>query len=126
MSQTRWPNKPRGACKQLICYLIDSARWYREEGHDVQRTDPSGIASVSAALGARATAVEQVREVIIMDANGDPLYPLTRHGKPQSQRLRPVLFHCATGPSGCAGLFISEPLTTRSEGPPRHHPVPQA
>ena len=97
--------------------LIDSARWYRDESHEVPAAGPNGVTSISAALGARAAAVKQVREVIIMDANGDPLFR-SRGTANLNHNASDRSYFIAQRDHPDAGLFISEPLTTRSEGRP--------
>ena len=109
--QTAW------SLQAVDLLLIDSARWYREEGHDAHRADSSGAASISAALGARATAVKQVREVIIMDAHGDALFR-SRGTANLNHNAADRSYFIAQRDNPDAGLFISEPLTTRSEGRP--------
>jgi PAS domain S-box-containing protein len=89
--------------------LLDTARWYHSESSSIPPED------LDAALAARTSAVKQVREVIIMDARGNVLHrsrgsALTNHNVSDrsyfiAQRDKPGL-----------GMFISEPLITRSEG----------
>jgi len=108
--QTAW------SLQAVDLLLIDSARWYRDESHDVPAAGFSGVTSVSAALGARAAAVKQVREVIIMDAHGDAVY--RSRGIANLHNAADRSYFIAQRDSPDAGLFISEPLTTRSEGRP--------
>ena len=108
--QTAW------SLQAVDLLLIDSARWYRDESHDVPVAGPNGV-SVSAALGARATAVKQVREVIIMDAHGDALFR-SRGTASLNHNASDRSYFIAQRDNPDAGLFISEPLTTRSEGRP--------
>jgi len=89
--------------------LLDTARWYRSESASLS---PAGL---TAALAARTAGVPQVRQVTIMDAEGNALY-----------RSRPIIapniniadrsYFIAQRDHPDAGLFMSEPLTTRSEG----------
>ncbi len=104
--QTAW------SLQAVDLLLIDSARWYRDESHGPDRTATSGA---SPALSARAAAVKQVREVIIMDAQGDPLYR-SRESTNHNAADRSYFIAQRDHPGG--GLYISEPLTTRSEGRP--------
>jgi signal transduction histidine kinase/CheY-like chemotaxis protein len=89
--------------------LIDTARWYRDESHGTPPQSPD------VALGARVAAVKQVREVIIMDSHGDPLYR-SRGSANMSHNAADRSYFIAQRDDPGAGLFISEPLTTRSEG----------
>ena len=100
--QTAW------SLQAVDLLLIDTARWYRDENHGIP---PQGI---EAALGARAAAVKQVREVIIMDTHGDPLY--RSRDAIISHNAADRSYFIAQRDHPGAGLFISEPLTTRSEG----------
>ena len=106
--QTAW------SLQAVDLLLIDSARWYRDERHE---PGPTAAAGASAALGARAAAVKQVREIIIMDARGDPLYR-SRESANGSHNTADRSYFIAQRDNPGTGLFISEPLTTRSEGRP--------
>jgi PAS domain S-box-containing protein len=89
--------------------LVDTARWYRSESH---KGSPADLA---AGLAARTSAVPQVREVIIMDAHGDPLVRSRGFSIPNHNAADRSYF-IAQRDNPAAGMFISEPLTTRSEG----------
>jgi PAS domain S-box-containing protein len=89
--------------------LQDTMRWYRSETSGMSRE------AIEAALAARTSAVKQVRQVVIMDAAGNQLYrsrgfSLPNH--PASDRS----YFIAQRDNPNRGLFISELLTTRSEG----------
>ena len=101
--QTAW------SLEAVDLLLLDTARWYR---HREQGIPPEGL---DAALAARATGVQPVREVTIMDARGQPAVSIAGIFHSQPQRRRPFLFHCAEGRPE-PGIIMSEPLTTRSEG----------
>jgi signal transduction histidine kinase/ActR/RegA family two-component response regulator len=89
--------------------LLDTARWYGSESSDMPRQ------SINAALAARAAPVQQVREVVIMDAQGDQLYR-SRAFSQQNHNAADRSYFIAQRDNPKAGLFMSEPLITRSEG----------
>jgi signal transduction histidine kinase/ActR/RegA family two-component response regulator len=89
--------------------LLDTARWYRSESLDMPRD------GINAALAARAAPVQQVRQVVIMDAQGNQLYR-SRAFSLQSHNASDRSYFIAQRDDPNAGLFMSEPLTTRSEG----------
>ena len=89
--------------------LMDTARWYRSESRALP---PDRI---DAALAARAAAVQQVRQVTIMDARGNQLY--RSRGFPVANiNVSDRSYFIAQRDNPGVGLFMSEPLTTRSEG----------
>jgi PAS domain S-box-containing protein len=89
--------------------LLDTARWYRSESQSIPPAD------IDAALAARVSAVQQVRSVVLIDAQGRTLH-----------RSRPIVapsftaadrsYFIAQRDNPALGMFISEPLTTRTEG----------
>jgi len=89
--------------------LLDTARWYRSASRDLPPE------SFNQALAIRAAGVPQVRRVVIIDAHGDQLYA-------SRDLTRPILnvadrsYFLAQRDHPDAGLFMSEPLVTRSEG----------
>jgi len=89
--------------------LADTARWYRGEGQKIPAAD------LNAALAARTSAVPQVREVIIMDAEGNQRYRSRAFATPNHNASDRSYFIAQRDHPGL-GMFISEPLTTRSEG----------
>ncbi len=89
--------------------LLDTARWYRSESSDMPRE------RINAALAARAAPVPQVRQVVIMDAEGNQLYR-SRAFSLQNHNAADRSYFTAQRDNPNAGLFMSEPLTTRSEG----------
>ncbi len=89
--------------------LLDTARWYRSETSDMPRE------SINAALAARAAPVQQVRQVVIMDAQGNQLYR-SRSFSLQNHNAGDRSYFIAQRDNPKGGLFMSEPLTTRSEG----------
>jgi PAS domain S-box-containing protein len=89
--------------------LIDTARWYRTESRQIPRGE------LNAALAARAAGVQPVRQVSIMDAQGNQLYRSRGFDTP----LRNVAdrsYFTAQRDDPHRGVFMSELLTTRSEG----------
>ena len=88
--------------------LEDTARWYRTDG---LKSTPAHIDEV---LGNRASGVRQIRQLTITDAQGIQRY---RPGIPSSYHLdvsdRP--YFIAQRDRTLAGVFMSEPLITRSE-----------
>jgi len=89
--------------------LADTARWYRSESQKIPAED------LNAALAARTSAVPQVREVIIMDAEGNQRYRSRGFSTPNHNASDRSYFIAQRDDPG-AGMFISEPLITRSEG----------
>jgi PAS domain S-box-containing protein len=101
--QTAW------ALQAVDLLLLDTARWYRN--------DSGGIAPerLNSVLENRTAGVQQVRRVMIIDALGNqrygssgptsPLYNVSDRSYFIAQRDRTV-----------TGLFMSEPVVTRSEG----------
>ena len=89
--------------------LLDTARWYRSESLGIP---PERIDAV---LENRTAGLQQVRQVAIVDAQGNPRYgsrgiPSPRHNV--SDRS----YFIAQRDGTAAGLFMSELLITRSEG----------
>jgi signal transduction histidine kinase len=89
--------------------LLDTARWYRSESSDLPRE------SIDDALAARAAPVQQVRQVVIMDAQGNQLYR-SRTFSQQNHNAADRSYFAVQRDNHDAGLFMSELLTTRSEG----------
>jgi len=89
--------------------LIDTARWYRTESKQIP---PDGL---DAALAARAAGVQPVRQVTIMDAQGDQLYR-SRGFSIANHNVADRSYFIAQRDVPDQGLFMSELLTTRSEG----------
>jgi signal transduction histidine kinase/ActR/RegA family two-component response regulator len=89
--------------------LTDTARWYRSESQKIRPED------LNAALAARTSAIQQVREVTIMDAQGNQLYRSRGFSTPNHNASDRSYFIAQRDHPG-QGMFISEPLTTRSEG----------
>ncbi len=89
--------------------LLDTARWYGTESRQIPRQ------GLDAALAARAAGVPPVREVTIMDAQGNQLYRSRGFSIPNHNAADRSYF-IAQRDDPNRGLYMSEPLTTRSEG----------
>jgi len=89
--------------------LLDTARWFRAEGARLSRE------SIVAGLAARTAAVPQIRQVTIMDAEGNPVYRSREVSAPNHNVADRSYFRVQRDDPK-AGLFISELLTTRTEG----------
>jgi PAS domain S-box-containing protein len=101
--QTAW------SLQTVDLLLIDTARWYRSESSSIRAED------LDAALAARTSAVQQVREVIIIDANGNPVHRSRSLSGP-NHNVSDRSYFIAQRDNPQLGMFISEPLITRSEG----------
>lgn len=101
--QTAW------SLEAVDLLLLDTARWYRTEGQGIP---PEARA---AALAARASGVQPVREVTIMDAEGNQLYRSRGVSTPNHNAADRSYF-IAQRDDANRGMFMSEPLITRSEG----------
>jgi PAS domain S-box-containing protein len=103
--QTAW------ALQAVDLLLLDTARWYRSESGGIP---PERL---SADLDNRTAGVQQVRQVTIFDAQGNRRYASRGAASPGlnvSDRSYFIAQRDGTG----AGLFMSEPLVTRTEGRP--------
>jgi signal transduction histidine kinase/ActR/RegA family two-component response regulator len=101
--QTAW------SLEAVDLLLLDAARWYRTESQSIPE------AARDAALAARATGVQPVRQVTIMDAQGNQLYRSRGFSIPNHNAADRSYF-IAQRDDPHRGMFMSEPLTTRSEG----------
>jgi len=89
--------------------LLDTARWY---GSERQAIPPDRLA---AALADRSAGVHQVRLVTIVDSQGNQLY--RSHGSaPTNLNVSDRSYFIAQRDGTAQGMFLSEPLVTRSEG----------
>jgi PAS domain S-box-containing protein len=101
--QTAW------SLEAVDLLLIDTARWYRTDGKSIP---PEGR---DAALAARAAGVPPVRQVTIVGADGEPLFRSRIFNIPRYNVADRAYFSVhKQNPN--RGLFVSELLTTRSEG----------
>jgi len=101
--QTAW------ALQAVDLLLLDTARWYR--------SDSGGIPPerVNAVLENRTAGVQQVRKVMIVDAQGNQRYGSGGFTFP-SYNVSDRSYFIAQRDGAAAGLFMSEPIVTRSEG----------
>jgi PAS domain S-box-containing protein len=91
--------------------LLDTARWYRS---DAQGIPPERL---DAALAIRTAGLQQVRQVMIIDAQGNQRYRSRALSTP-NLNISDRSYFTAQRNSAGIGLFMSEPLVTRSEGRP--------
>jgi PAS domain S-box-containing protein len=89
--------------------LLDTARWYASDGREML---PDRVA---AALAIRTAGVQQVRHVTIVDSQGSALYR-TRGFSTPDLNLSDRSYFLAQRDGTAQGMFMSEPLMTRSEG----------
>jgi PAS domain S-box-containing protein len=89
--------------------LLDTARWYRSNSHEIP---PERLNSV---LEDRTAGVQQVRQVMIVDAQGNQRYG-SRGSAPPTHNVSDRSYFIAQRDGTATGLFMSEPLVTRSEG----------
>jgi PAS domain S-box-containing protein len=101
--QTAW------SLQAVDLLLLDTARWYRTESPLIPQDRRN------AALAARTAGVLPVREVAIMDANGNELYRSRRLSDPY-RNIADRSYFMVQRDDPNRGLYISELLTTRSEG----------
>jgi PAS domain S-box-containing protein len=101
--QTAW------ALQAVDLLLLDTARWYR--------SDSGGLPPerVNAVLENRTAGVQQVRKVMIVDAQGNQRYGSGGFTFP-SYNVSDRSYFIAQRDGTAAGLFMSEPLVTRLEG----------
>src|SRR6202453_3220880 len=89
--------------------LVDTARWYLADSRNIPEDGRD------AALAARAAGVQPVRQVTIMDAQGNQLYRSRGFSIP-NHNVADRSYFIAQRDDPNRGMFMSEPLTTRSEG----------
>jgi PAS domain S-box-containing protein len=101
--QTAW------ALQAVDLLLRDTARWYRNDSGEIP---PERL---SAVLENRTAGVPQVHEVMIVDAEGNQRYGSRGSAFPR-HNVSDRSYFIAQRDGAAAGLFMSEPLVTRSEG----------
>ena len=89
--------------------LRDTARWYRVDSQEVPAERLNEI------LANRSAGVPQVRQVMIVDAQGNQRFG-SRQSAPPIHNVSDRSYFIAQRDGTATGLFISEPLVTRSEG----------
>jgi PAS domain S-box-containing protein len=101
--QTSW------TLRAVDLLLLDTARWYRAVRRDLppDRLDQ--------ALANRSAGIPQVRRVVIIDAQGNQRYG-SRDLPAPSPNVSDRSYFTAQRDGSGAGLFMSEPLVTRTEG----------
>jgi PAS domain S-box-containing protein len=89
--------------------LLDTARWYRDDAHEIPDSNLDSV------LAARTVVARQVRLVTITDAQGIQRHRSEGHSPPNLDVSdRPYFIAQRDHPD--TGLFISQPLMTRSTG----------
>lgn len=101
--QTAW------TLRAVDLLLLDTARWYESEAREMSH------GAVDAALGARTAGVPPVRQVIIVDADGRQLHRSSALAAPLLD-VSDRSYFIAQRDGAAGGLFVSEPLITRTEG----------
>ena len=101
--QTAW------SLQAVDLLLADTARWYSTESQGIPEDGRD------AALAARAAGVQPVRQITIMDAQGNQLYRSRGFSIP-NHNVADRSYFIAQRDDPNRGMFMSEPLTTRSEG----------
>jgi PAS domain S-box-containing protein len=89
--------------------LLDTAQWYRSE----RQGDPPD--RLNEVLANRIAGIPQVHQMMIVDAQGKPRYSSLKAALPTHNVADRSYFIAQRDGKG-AGLFMSEPLVTRSEG----------
>jgi PAS domain S-box-containing protein len=97
------------ALQAIDLLLIDTARWYRSNGVGMP---PERINDV---LTDRAASVQQVRQVMIIDAQGNQRFG-SRGSASQDRNVSDRSYFIAQRDGLATGLYMSEPIVTRSEG----------
>ncbi|MGO8973612.1 MAG: ATP-binding protein [Steroidobacteraceae bacterium] len=101
--QTAW------SLQSVDLLLLDTARWYHSDSQSI----PPG--HIGAVLEARTPKMRIVRQVMIIDAQGNQRYG-SLGSAPPTHNVADRSYFIAQRDGVAKGLFISEPLVTRSEG----------
>lgn len=101
--QTAW------SLQSVDLLLLDTARWYRSESREIP---PERLGAV---LQSRTAGVPPVRQVMIVDEQGNQRYG-SRGTAPPSHNVADRSYFIAQRDGTAKGLFIGEPIVTRSEG----------
>ena len=91
--------------------LLDTARWYRSDTGSLPPED------LDAALAVRTAGLQQVRQVMIIDARGNQRYRSRALSTP-NLNISDRSYFIAQRDNAGVGMFMSEPLVTRTEGRP--------
>jgi PAS domain S-box-containing protein len=89
--------------------LVDTARWYRKDSEEVPAE------RVDAILENRAAGLPQVRQISIVDAQGLQRYG-SRGSASSGHEVSDRSYFVAQKDGTVKGLYMSEPIVTRSEG----------
>jgi len=89
--------------------LLDTARWYRRDSSEIAGERLIGI------LQNRTAGVPQVRQVMIVDAQGNQRYSSLKT-PPPLHNVSDRSYFIAQRDGTATGMFMSEPLVTRTEG----------
>ncbi len=101
--QTAW------ALQAVDLLLLDTAQWYRIDSRQIP---PERL---SAVLANRTAGVHQVRQVMIVDAQGNQRYG-SLGTTPPGHNVSDRSYFISQRDGTAKGLFMSEPLVSRSEG----------
>jgi PAS domain S-box-containing protein len=101
--QTAW------SLQSVDLLLLDTEQWYRSDGQKIAPEHRAGV------LATRIAGLPQVRQVMIVDAQGNQRYG-SRGSSPPNHNVADRSYFIAQRDGTAAGLFMSEPLVTRSEG----------
>jgi len=101
--QTAW------SLQSVDLVLLDTARWYRSDSHVIP---PERLGAV---LQSRTPRLAQVRRVVIVDALGNERYGSIGSSTP-NLNVADRSYFTAHRDGSASGLYMSEPLVTRSEG----------
>jgi PAS domain S-box-containing protein len=89
--------------------LLDTARWYSSDSRQIATESLSGV------LATRTAGEPQVRQVMIVDARGDQRYSSLKI-PPPLHNVADRSYFIAQRDGTAAGMFMSEPLVTRTLG----------
>jgi PAS domain S-box-containing protein len=89
--------------------LLDTARWYRSDSHTIAPERRNVV------LRDRTAGMPQVHFIMIADAQGNELYSSLLPAPPP-YNVADRSYFIAQRDGGASGLFMSEPIVTRSEG----------
>ncbi len=101
--QTAW------SLQSVDLLLLDTSRWYQYDSQSIPRE------RIGAILAARTPKMRIVRQVMIIDALGNQRYG-SLGSAPPTHNVADRSYFIAQRDGAAKGLFISEPLVTRSEG----------
>jgi PAS domain S-box-containing protein len=103
-----------GSLQTVDVLLRDTADWYAHEGKT------STLSGIDAALASRAQGLPQLLSLTISDAHGIEQYRSRLPGPPNVDDITDRSYFVAQRDHPNLGLFISEPIVTRTE---KHHAI---